>query len=124
MSDKQRKPSLAEGSVSRNEDGAFRGAEGHIGLNHTDGGTNVQAVNVGGGFGWGGDDGLYGARANATLAGAQHDPAAAGESGRVASGGGSGPWMRGSGFITTPARAAESSATERTSSAVRWAIAR
>lgn len=37
MSDKQRKPSLAEGSVSRNEDGAFRGAEGHIGLNHTDG---------------------------------------------------------------------------------------
>lgn len=78
---KSRQPQLYGGAISRDEDGDFRGAEGHLGLNHTIDGTNLQAMNVGGEFGWGGDRGLYGARANATLAGAQHDPAAAGRSG-------------------------------------------
>ena len=77
----QSQPKLADGYISRDPDGSFQGAGGHVGLNYTDGGTNMQAVNVGGEFGWGGDRGLYGARANATLAGVQHDPAAAGQSG-------------------------------------------
>ena len=79
MSDKQ--PRLANGYVSRNPDGAFRGAGGHVGVNETRGGTNLQGPNIGGEFGWGGDRGLYGARGNATLAGASHDPAAEGRSG-------------------------------------------
>lgn len=91
------KARLADGYVSRDEDGDFRGAGGYIGVNHTEGGTNVQAVNIGGEFGWGGDRGLYGARANATLAGAQHDPAAARQSGfwggiRTFDAGGSAYW--------------------------------
>lgn len=71
---------LYGGHTKRNEDGSTGGWGGHIGLNETIDGTNLQAVNVGGDIGWGGD-GFYGARANATLAGVQHDPAAAGESG-------------------------------------------
>lgn len=78
---KTQQPKLADGYISRDTDGSFRGAGGYIGLNHTDGGTNSQAFNIGGEFGWGGDRGLYGAKANATLAGVQHDPAAAGQSG-------------------------------------------
>ena len=82
MSGYQRnQPKLADGYISRNEEGGFRGAGGYVGVNETVGGTNLQAINIGGEFGWGGDRGLYGARANATLAGVQHDPAAAGESG-------------------------------------------
>lgn len=74
-------PKLADGYISRDPSGGFCGAGGDLGIDHTDGGTNVQAFNLGGDFGWGGDRGFYGARANATLAGVQHDPAAAGQSG-------------------------------------------
>jgi len=82
MSGKSRRPApLADGYISRSPDGSFRGAGGSVGLNETIGGTNLQALNVGGDFGWGGDAGLYGARANATLAGVSNDPAKAGESG-------------------------------------------
>lgn len=77
----QQQPKLIDGSVSRSEDGGFRGAEGHLGLNHNVGGMNLQAINLGGEFGWGGNRGLYGARANATLAGVSNDPAQAGQSG-------------------------------------------
>lgn len=94
---KTQQPRLADGYVSRSPNGSFRGAGGYVGLNHTDGGTNSQAVNIGGEFGWGGDRGLYGAKANATLAGAQHDPASAGQSGfwggiRTFDAGGSAYW--------------------------------
>lgn len=81
MGGNQKQAKLADGYVSRAEDGGFRGAGGHIGLNHTDNGTTMNTVNIGGEFGWGGDRGLYGARANGTLAGVSHDPAGAEQSG-------------------------------------------
>lgn len=94
---KTQQPKLADGYVSRDEQGGFCGAGGYLGLNYTQDGTNMQAVNVGGDIGWGGNRGFYGARANATLAGAQHDPAAAGSSGfwggiRTLDAGGSAFW--------------------------------
>ena len=68
------------GHTKKREDGSVGGAGGHLGINHTQGGLNVQALNIGGDVGWGGDN-FWGARANATGAGVSNDPAAAGKSG-------------------------------------------
>lgn len=69
-----------DGHVKRNEKGQARGLGGHVGINETQDGTNLQLLTAGGDVGWGGD-GFYGVRGNATSLGVSHDPAQSGSSG-------------------------------------------
>ena len=75
-------PLFGQGHTKRNEDGAFRGAGGHFGL-RTDPkqGPDLRALGGYGEFGWEGAGGFNGARAGFTLAGANNNPGAQGESG-------------------------------------------